>query len=290
MRYALIFAAALGAAANAAHGQCSPSFNVETVSVNVDGVQVGNGNFATESFNVDLDNQNAESCDIRLRITRSGNVDPDMPAYFLSAAGNQVEILAYGFSVGTVLSDVLLTLPGGDESISVPFAVRLPTEWGLAAGDYVDNLRVSLVAPGEETLDSLDVAVNIDIPKEVSVRLVGASGEAQSTATVNLGVLSTVQQTRSDPFGVRVWSTAPYTVGFSSSNRGRLVHTNGIDAIPYVMSVGGSEVDLTGVSSYYFARHTSSLGDIHGLSIVVDPVQARAGDYSDSVTVSVTAS
>ena len=60
-------------------------------------------------------------------------------------------------------------------------------------------------------LDTLLLTVNINVPQAVALRVVGATG-SEAIARIHLGTVSPTTTTRSDPFGVRIWSTAGYRV------------------------------------------------------------------------------
>ena len=88
---------------------------------------------------------------------------------------------------------------------------------------------------------------------------------------------------------MRIWSTAGYRVSVSSENRGQLVHASNLDRLPYELDFDRRTVNLRGADSFFYPQHTPSLGRLHPLRVVVQPVDARAGDYADRVTVTVTA-
>ena len=105
-----------------------------------------------------------------------------------------------------------------------------------------------------------------------------------------MGPILTSGPTRSPPFALRILSTAAYRIDLVSANRGALRRAGGADLIPYELTLGGQSMDLAaGVDSVRVGRHTSSVGDVHRVGIVINPdPRYHAGEYADHVTVTVT--
>lgn len=290
MRSFLLFASALPACvvATGAHA-CRPQFTSHSQTVNVNGVAMGAGNVAVERFSVGVRNADGDQCPTQLRISRAAPGDPATPLYVLLSNSQQISI-APNEQTATSSSDIGITAGAGSSGSLSPFELRLPTEWGLKAGDYDEPLLMSLIGPDGAVLDRLNLNVHIIIPAAVALNLVGATGGGAGPAQINLGLLSSTQQVRSPPFGARVWSTSPYNIAFRSENHGALAQSDGTDTIPYQLTMDNRPVDLSGGAAHFiFVRHTSSQGDSHPMSILVMPVRALAGHYSDRVTVSITA-
>lgn len=313
MRYSTFIAAfslaAVPAAVSAA--DCRPTFLNGDVSVVVDGVEISPGARAVNDFLIRVQNAAGPAdgqpdtmlgaaaamggpCEATIRIARVGSSpDPDFPAYTLRAPGNrQIEVLPDPSMGGTSDSDVIISnAPSGPQGRAVPFQVGVATEWGLAAGTYVEQLRLSLVDRSGIVTDTTTLTITIVVPPAVSLRLVGAivgDGSA-GPARVDLGNLSSVRETRSDRFGALIFSTAPYVVRFVSANAGNLLHEQGREKVPYRLFFDGSAVDLAGNSEFAYLDRTPKGGDRRPMSIVVPPAVALAGRYSDRITVTVTA-
>ena len=118
------------------------------------------------------------------------------------------------------------------------------------------------------------------------MRLVGATG-TETIRSINLGTIGKERPNQSDPFGVRVWSTSPYSVSFTSENAGVLAHEAGLDQIPYDLRMDNMLVNLVTGSEFTIPSVAPPLGIIHRLSVRAGPATARAGSYSDRVTVTV---
>lgn len=297
MRYPILIASLsiLAVPALAQAADCRPAFEESDHSLTIDGVKIEPGGQAIRDFQVQLRNAgDAESCEAIIRIARVGALrDPDFPAYKLSAQGRQqVEVLPDPSSGGTIDSDIrVANAPTGPQSRAIPFQVIVPTQWGLRAGTYVEQLQLALIDQDGNIADLSTLTITIVIPSAASLRLSGAVvGDGRSgPAQVDLGNLSSTRETRSKRFGARIFSTAPYVVRFSSVNRGNLLHEGGREQVPYRLYFDGALVDLAGASEFPYLNSTPKGGDRRPMSIVVPPVVALAGHYSDRITVTVTA-
>lgn len=314
MRYstliAPIFLLAIPATANAT--DCQPAFLNGDQSLIINGVEIEPGGHATQDFEIRIENTAASTvgapddpslmsdlmdtkpCEAIIRISRIGATPvPDSPPYSLYASGNrQIEILHDAASGGTADSDVVIAnAPPGPQGQNVPFQIGVSTQWGLRAGTYIDQLELSLIDQNGNIADRSTLTVTIVIPPAVSMRLVGAvvGGGGGGPAQVDLGTLSSSSETRSESFGALILSTAPYLVGFSSVNQGKLLHEHGREQVEYNLFFDGALVNLAGANEFSYLNHTPQGGDRRPMSIVVPPVLALAGRYSDRITVTVTA-
>jgi hypothetical protein len=298
MRYSILLAsAAFAALPGAAQAACKPGFRTNAQTVNIVGVDIEPNAVASTTLSLNVRNEDESSsqpCPAVLRISRVGaSADPNFPPFTLLGPGNQtVEILPDPSVGGSTASDVnvadALAEPQG---LDVPFEFRVPTEWGIKAGSYTEQLQFSLYDLGGILRDTATVTVSITIPRAVSLRLVGAvlGSGASGPARVDMGTLSSTTETRSPDFAARIFSTGPYMVSFTSTNLGSLLNENGRDKISYRLYFDGQLVDLTGVNGFPYSSATSSSGDFRPLRVVVPAVTAVAGRYSDQVTVTVSA-
>lgn len=305
MRYAtLIVSAIILAAPTALHAaECTPVFVSGDQSVTINGIDIEPFGTVREMFQIRVRNDAGSSgakgaggsppCPATIRVSRlSPPSDPDFPPYTLRAPGNQmIDILPDESSGATTDSDVdIANAPPGTPGRNVPFHLELPTEWGLRAGTYTEQLRLTLFDETGAITDRSTLTITIVIPVTVSIRLIGAvGGGVDGPARVDLGELSKTTETRSDPFGALIFSTAPYVVNFDSDNLGNLMLEGGSERIPYELSFDGAPVNLSGANEFPYPTPTPKTGRIEPLSIVVQPVVAPAGRYSDRVTVTVTA-
>lgn len=312
MRYATFLTAMslLVIAEAAMAADCQPAFVGGGQTVTIDGVQIEPGAKATENVQVRVQDAASSTgpgnslgmsspasgapCPAIIRISRLGGpIDSDFPPYQLLAPGNaRIEILPDPGAGGTSDSDVAIAnVPGGPQGRTVPLRVQVDTGWGLRSGTYVEQLQLVLVNGDGEIVDRSNLTITIIIPAAVSLRFVGAviGGGAFGPARVDLGNLSSTEDSHSQRFAARIFSTAPYIVGFSSTNQGNLVHEQSDERIPYRLFFDGRLVDLNGSTELSYPEKTTATGDTRPMRIVVPATDATAGRYSDRITVSVSA-
>jgi len=296
MRKILVLASAVAAVAlpGAARAACVPVFVDRSETVNLAGLTVGPGEEKRETFQLRVRNSTGDPgrCTGRIRVSRlDGNADPNAPEFTLRSGGTQIDILSFQNSAGSVASDVLVpAAPPGPNGAATPFQLTLPTPWGLKAGTYTQLLQFALFDESGTQTDAINVAITIEVPREVSLRIVGATGDAP-ISRINLGVLTSTGTNTSDPFGLRIWATSGYSVSFQSQNNGNLQRDGGTERIPYTLTMDGTLVDLaSGSPSFLFNEIPTALGRFHALVVRAGPVEAvRAGNYADRVFVTVTA-
>ncbi|GFM28674.1 hypothetical protein [Novosphingobium sp. PY1] len=269
---------------------CSPEFVQSSQSVTVTGLEIGTNAPTSENFQVRLRNDGNGQCGAALRVARLSTSPSSDLAFILRSGGSVFDILPTETSPGTTSSDVYVPgISGGTNGRALPFVLTVPGEWGMAAGTRQEQLLLSLIGTDGTVFDTMILNIVIDVPPSVELRIVGVTGNNE-IAGINLGTLDPQAVNVSDPFGVRIWSTSPYSVTFQSDHMGKLAHDSLGDAIPYKLRMDGSLVDVKGGQAVHFGTRTDSLGDLHPLEVTVEPFTARAGDYSDRVLVTVTAS
>jgi hypothetical protein len=269
--------------------ECQASLVPGRSSVNVDGMTIGAGLHTDESTGISIRNAGDSPCILRLRIVRGlAGGDPFAPLFQIVGPAGEIEILPFSETSGTSRSDVPADV-GANSSRTIRLNFRVDSGWGLRAGRYVEQLRLLLIDENGTELGSDFISLRMNVPQAAALRIFGAAGGGEGPARMDLGQLSSTRETRSAPFQVRVWSTAPYNVTFGSDNGGYLVHANGLDRIRYQLTVDSRQVDLTSPSETHFPSHTGAAGDIHPLELLVGPVTALAGSYSDRVTITITA-
>jgi hypothetical protein len=290
LRYILLVAALFaGAPAFAAANDCRPEFVGTAATVTITGLEIGVGRSAEENVQRRVHNAGNGTCAATIRVANSGPFDPDAPTFELRSGRIQLDVLPLAGSAGTVNSDVEIeNVPSNNQGRAVPFQITVPSGWGLKDGAYSEQLELSLLDSTGSSVDTFRLTINIIVPRAVALRIVGASG-TDAIRRLNLGTLSSVGPTVSDPFGVRIWSTSPYRMTVRSANHGRLLHTNGSDQIEYRLTLDGELMNLTEESEVSVPGHTGSEGRMHPLVARVERVTAPAGDYHDRLTLTVSA-
>lgn len=282
----------LAAVPIAAQAACAPQFDQAAQTVVVPDLRVNAGATTSETFGIRIKNaaSGGGKCGATLRIARSTTAPATiLTPYSVVTGGRTLEVLANEMLPGTVASDLAIgQLPQGPNGANFPFRLVVPSGWGLTAGSWTDDLVVILLDENDIEVDRLYLTLSFTIPPAVELRVVGVTG-TNAIASINLGNLDPRSVNRSDPFGVRIWSTSPYTVSFRSQNDGGLLHSGASDRIDYRLFMNNVEVSTAGAPAAYRPQGTNALGELHPLSVRVDPFLAPAGDYSDRVEVTVTA-
>lgn len=277
----------------AAQSSCQPEFVGSGQTVVVPDIIVGRDDFTVENFNVRIRNASGINgpCQATVRVARlSISTTPNPIDFTLQARGQALTILPRETAPGLPGSDLpLAQISAGPNGFALPFRLGIPSGWGLPSGMQTEDLLILLVDNQGQIIDTLPLTIRINIPPAAEIRIVGARGE-QAISSVDLGELSSDELNVSDPFGVRIWSTSPYTVRFQSQNNGELVHSNNLGRIPYELLMEQRQVSVTGGIAKQVPQGTDAFGDVFPLLLQVRPFTARAGSYSDRVEVTVSAS
>jgi len=270
---------------------CQPEFVQSAQTVSLTASEVGNRNRVETDEQLRVRNAGTSECNAFLRIARLNTSNPSPErSLSITSSGQTLDILPSDISAASLSSDLFVpAIPGGGAgSRPVPLRIGFPVEWGIASGFSSETLLVQLIDEAGAVFDELVLTVNLEVLPTVEMRIVGATGNNR-IAQVNLGALDPRLINRSNPFGVRVWSTSSYSVTFASDNAGALSHQIASDRIDYELRAAGRLVDLSGGSPGALGQNTTALGDYHPLEISVPPFTAQAGEYSDRVVVTVSA-
>ena len=291
MRSTCIFFLSVAAFVGApAAAKCEPRFVEASQSINVSASEIGTGALTRENLNIRVENDGEGPCSGRLRFSYATPTDISPNATFQLSSGRQViDILPDDSSAPSAKSDLSVSgIPNGKNGRTIPLDLSFASQWGILSGTQRWEILVSFVGESGIVTDTMVLYLNFLVPDAVELRIVGASGD-DKIAEIRLGQLDSRKINRSDPFAIRVWSTSPYSVAFESENNGNLVKDGGGDRIPYILRIGGIQLESNGAGSKSMGRATGSLGDIHPMQVEVEPFVAQAGDYADRVSVTVTA-
>lgn len=281
-----VFVALLPAAAHAA---CQPSFVEGSNSVSLSPSASFDNQRLSERFNIRVRNDGDEPCTLRIGVGREITGGPGFPTYTLVGPAGIEPMAGLTSPTDVAGSGRDFNVPEYGQ-VSIPYELRMAVGWGSAAGEYSEDLVFQLldVTAGAQ-IAIQRTRLSLQIPKAALIRFAGASG-ADGPARIEMGPISSTVPTQSPPFALRILSTSAYRIDLASANRGALRRIGGQEIIPYEMSVGRQIVNLSGAAnSIQVDRHTSSVGDVHPITIVINPDPTyHAGDYSDQVTVTVT--
>ncbi|NYF31277.1 MULTISPECIES: hypothetical protein [Sphingopyxis] len=283
-------ALALASFATAAHAECVPSFVAGGNSVALTPAGSFEDGQLNERFLVRLRNDGDTICELRLAVGRDiAASDPSFPKFELFGPNGAVAIGDADGARSSARSAVDIVIPTGGET-SIPYDVRMKLGWGFESGSYGQALEFFLLPrSGQAELGVQRTQLSLNIPAVARIRFAGA-GNARGSASVEMGTLSPNAPSTSPPFAIRVLSTAGYQMDLQSENLGALRRIDGPEVIPYRMTVSGRAMNLrSGGDRIQVARHTGSTGNVHPVSVVVDPDPTfHAGNYRDRITVTVT--
>lgn len=283
-----IAAGALPIEAKAA--DCAPQFIDRSLSANISPTSIGSEQLEFERVPVRLRNDGeGRQCSATLRVARVSTSPISQYPFYLQFGGRKIDLLPFEDAPGGASSNLLVPqLPASREGRNLPLDLVLPVGWGLASGSTSEELELQILGPDGSISDRIPLRVNVTIPTSIEMRIVGATGD-RAIAGVDMGVLNPDAINRSSLFGLRVWSTAPYMISFLSENDGQLVQSERRGAIEYDLQMEGRSVGVSGGIAAQVPNPTDALGDLHRLRVEIQPFVARAGDYSDRVVVTVTA-
>ena len=287
-RFCLCLGFASLVASGHAWAECRPSFAEGPREVRLAAGDGMDQRQLTQPFRIMIRNDGDGECRLRLRVTRDlGASDAAFPNYTLNGPGGNISVTSASPADVSSGGGVVILQPHARNSVG--YTVNVPVNWGMRSGDYHQQLVFALSEDtGNAPLDTAQVRLNLEIPATARIRFAGVGGEG-GAARIDLGELSTTMRTVSQPFAVRVLSTSGYQLRFASQYGGVLRRTDGPEVIPYRLSVDGRPFNMTTGDQINVGEHTGSQGDVHAVSIAVDPDPTwHAGKYTDRVTVAVT--
>jgi hypothetical protein len=280
----------------AAQSDCAPEFVLAADGIQIPNIVVGDAQSVVEGRNIQVRNAAANdvdtgsSCSASIRFARFGtSINRAEGPFTIFAGGRALQIVPdESFPSSPATDFPIPSLGTSRNGISVPVEFVIPSGWGIDAGLRVEELVVLLVDDTGGVIDTLPLAITLNYAPSVELRLVGAMGSGGRQA-VDLGILDQETRNESDPFGVRVFSSAPYTVTVFSENGGRLLHTDRQSDIAYRLLMDDRIISANRTPVANVSTGTSALGDLYRMLIQVDPFLAKAGDYSDRIEITVTA-
>ena len=187
-------------------------------------------------------------------------------------------------SPGTHRSLVL----GAGQSRTVLYKLVAAADDVSNAGTFTEDLTLEAQDASFRLSGGTHVVVGLEVLPSARIGLAGAYTMNNGHAVVSLGELR--EGPAQVPLQLRVSSTGRYDLDVTSINGGRLRLGASDWEIPYSMTIGGNEVDLSGtdtVSGPGSDGLTRSALPIYFL--IGDVANKRAGTYSDLISISVSA-
>lgn len=158
----------------------------------------------------------------------------------------------------------------------------------VSAGAYTQNVRLRFVMPNGDIHAETNVDVELRVESALLIGLAGEFRRVNGMATLDLGQLT---QDGIVPLNAKVYvrASSGYQVTVTSQNGGYLRHDQPQWQIPYALSVGGQQLNLS-APRMLTNNGTAARTDDYPLQISVSDIQAkRAGKYSDVLNFTVTA-
>ncbi|MGE3260672.1 MAG: spore coat protein U domain-containing protein [Bacteriovoracia bacterium] len=213
---------------------------------------------------------------------------------------NHTQILKKLPEAATVTDVIYGSFPSGTSNPNSTVHTYYP-QLGTVAynrfGEYSDTYTVSVYEYTGGLSGSLEDSENLKLKytmtKKIDLSLMATGAPfnvADTTETMNFGTL-TAGAVRTFDIGVKY--NAGYRVRLSSANQGRLKHASLTDTVPYTLQVNSSAVNLNGSNTTPIQVSTGTgVSPPNGLvltsSVTIGALgSARAGTYSDTVTVTV---
>ena len=241
-----------------------------------------------------LRNDSEEACSGTLVFQRT-EASADLRAGHGGTIGYQIvderAVNAVLFDAQQSLATPLPVRVGPLTSVVLSPSLRAASGPDIRSGHY--SARLDAVFTDAQTgleADRQSVELAARVSPGVEANWVGVSrGEGSRTASLELGELTTGQVRRA---GLQLRTNSDVTVEIESVNRGELSHESDSEsAVAYSLSVDGERVPLGSVQSLQRANTSGGVTDSNlPLRFVVgDTSRARAGEYSDTILVRVSA-
>lgn len=156
------------------------------------------------------------------------------------------------------------------------------------AGIFTEDVTIEAQDAEFRSLGGGRVVLGITVLPSARLGLAGAYTVNDGHATVDLGELR--PGPAPVPLQLRVNSTGRYDLAVSSANRGRLRLGATEWQVPYSVSIGGNQVDLSGSDTLSGPTGEGFRRDALPLHFVIGEVAGqRAGTYSDVISITVSA-
>lgn len=247
---------------------------------------------ALQTFDLAVLNQGQGDCVVRPRVDLRGDTfglvngeGADRLDYVLfeERAGVDVTPRA-GVSARRINGRALKVAPGERSLLRFSFAAQASQT--MAAGRYSQSVFIDLETQEGRVEAEKPVSLSVEVPRVALMGLKGQFRREGGLMTIDVGELS--QGAR--PLGATLYvaSTGGYSISVTSQNQGRLSQGAGW-FVPYVLTLDGQAVDLSGEGRREVVSRRPRLDD-YPLAIVVGETEGkRAGQYRDILTFTVAA-
>ena len=247
---------------------------------------------AQQHFDVSIENRGDSPCSGALGLRLNGDVfglarlgSSERLPYSLIDQRNGVDVTPRaGANLRQVNARPIALEPGERQIVNLSMVV-VP-QVALGDGDYEQDVIVGVATLEGLPLAERQVTLELSVPPAAVMGLKGAFQRTSDGARIDLGQLS--EGRRNLATSLYVASTGGYRVDIDSANAGRLRIAGGDWTVPYELAVGDRRINLAQGDEIRVASRRPRL-DSYPLSISLgDPGHSRAGEYSDTIRLTVT--
>lgn len=175
-----------------------------------------------------------------------------------------------------------------NEQRSILYKLIADRETLIVSGIF--SQQVALIARSDDlrSLGGITILIGVNVLPSARIGLAGAYTLNDGQAVVNLGALKT--GVAPVPLQLRVNSTGEYDITLTSANNGRLRQGASQWSVPYSMIVNGTNINLSGTVSVSGPSKFGARNDSLPIQFVIGDIsQQQAGQYSDTISISITA-
>lgn len=174
------------------------------------------------------------------------------------------------------------------ETRSLLYRVVVDPNEITSAGTFTQDLVIEAQDSSFRSFGGSPIVVGINVLPAARIGLAGAYSINDGQAMVDLGELRTGPAPV--PLNLRVKSTGQYDISVRSANSGLLRLGNSSWSIPYEMVVGGKSLKLKGLESVAGNSGNGIRVDNLPMQFIIgDTSNRRAGRYSDTISISISA-
>jgi hypothetical protein len=177
---------------------------------------------------------------------------------------------------------------GPNETRTLLFRLSAAADDVKEAGTFTQEVTLDAEDSQLTAVGSARLVLGLEVLPSARIGLAGAYSMSNGRAVVDLGELR--QGPAPVPLQIRVNSTGRYSLSIASENAGRLRLGTSDWYVPYSLSIGGMNVNLSGTDTLAGPNGAGLTRDALPMHFVIDDVAGRrAGTYSDVISVSVAA-
>lgn len=235
-------------------------------------------------------NPGAEACAIDLALTERPGEPTVQPV--VADTGLMLELRPAGLLRRTPVPGVFaVTVPAG-ETVEASLDVVVMTDAVVQAGQYAQELTLELRPAGSAVAyDQAPVVLTLIALPRAQMNLSGARGDFGTGASVSVVDFGRAETGKVRQVFVQTRANNAARLTFTSANRGRLMlvgENPDQAALDYTVALEDQVLDLSQVATRDIDPPRTYAGQAFELLLTLGKVEgARAGDYSDELTIEI---